>query len=84
MTKPMTLEELKEKARLTDEKFLEWCGSHQVKGCGKAKDMCETVCRPQAQVDKALQTFIQFCEANRIVQLGNDGLSFRSVSEVLK
>lgn len=36
---------------MTQEAFDEWCGSHQIKGCGKKRDMCETVCRPLAQAE---------------------------------
>ena len=52
-----------EKGGLTDEEFLEWCGSHIVKGCGKTRPMegadrkvsiCED-CRVQAQIDKFLK-----------------------------
>jgi len=51
-----------DKAELTDEKFLEWCGSHHVKGCGQNRKWkvvdkpdrdiikCED-CRAYAQLD---------------------------------
>ena len=40
-----------------DDNFEEWCGSTQVKGCGKIKDMCEKTCRFLAQRDADLKWY---------------------------
>ncbi len=37
---------------MTQGQFEEWCGSHQVKGCGKTRTMCEDSCRPMAQTHR--------------------------------
>lgn len=56
------LKEEIERRLLTDEDFLEWCGSHRVIGCGGTREMegvgrivsiCED-CRAQAQLQKIL------------------------------
>ena len=41
------------KRLLTEDEFEEWCGSHQVRGCGRTKTMCEDYCRPLSLISKA-------------------------------
>ncbi len=62
----MNKKELKARLKLTDEEFLEWCGSHMVKGCKTKRIMidegeevrevekCED-CRAEAQLDKVFK-----------------------------
>ncbi len=38
---------------ISDDEFAEWCGSHQIKGCGKTRTMCEDYCRPIALMGNA-------------------------------
>ena len=65
MTKPMTVEELRDKARLTDEEIKKILDRYWVKPyvSERHRDIIK------AQVDKALQAFIQFCEENNIKQV---------------
>ena len=75
--KIVCLEELKEKARLTDEEL--WESNHKFwatrYGKNKVKDYTVGVTIIQAkefikaQQDKDWQTFIQFCEENKIYQV---------------
>ncbi|KKK67360.1 hypothetical protein LCGC14_2954830 [marine sediment metagenome] len=36
---------------MSQDEFEEWCGSHQIKGCGKTRTMCKDYCRPLAQAE---------------------------------
>ena len=54
----------------TKEVFEEWCGSHQIKGCGRTRDMCETVCFPLAQIIE--EDLEEWAKANSYVKLAED------------
>ena len=43
----------RELPKLTQDEFEEWCGSHQIRGCGLRKAMCEDYCVFLAMNDKA-------------------------------
>lgn len=80
----MTLEELKEKARLTDEEIDAIPCTYEK--CGETQHNTDAHKLAQAQQDKDWQTFIQFCEENNIKQVYDLGVgySFKPVLEVLK
>ncbi len=43
----------RELPKLSQDEFEEWCGSHQVKGCGQRVTMCDDQCVFLAMNDKA-------------------------------
>ena len=76
-----------DKLLLTDEEFLEWCGSHRVIGCGGSRtmegvdrevSMCED-CRAKAQLFKA-KPLIEKQERERIAQMAKHFGGFGSLT----
>ncbi len=75
MTKPMTVEELKEKARLTDEERVDIVISEEEMGVFiplKTHNAIMGVIK--AQQDKDFKAFIQFCKENQIYQVAEGEL----------
>ncbi len=59
--------------KLTDDEFLEWCGSHKVKGCGGTRlmegcerevSLCED-CRASAQLKKVVEYIDKNCDLEK-------------------
>ena len=67
MTKPMTLEELKEKARLTDEEMVKALeDAHLSPFANPYQERCVTT---KAQQDKDFNAFLKWCEREHIYQV---------------
>ena len=65
-----------EMKRISEEQFQEWCGSHQIKGCGKRVTMCEIECRPIAQLES--------CEKEYEVMLVTKNMEINTLQAVIR